>query len=517
MGKINQNSIDFSNICEQDFDWKPSDSLKPPNHEHEDDNPIENLSYLLNSKNNGEHGENFEVNRPNQHGLCRLQPPHTLLVSFQKGSRSKNVTSNAHTFVEWQQYMKALFTSCYLGCLNHMSPHWVPKNKRGWLKIEATDECRMVCQASMLGIKKGIIPRSYRGMSIESLTGVFNAIIIAWPSMIILINSVLTNTIDSITLGHVKEVDFVDSYTIRITYFLVVNTFIMSNDNARTIRLKAFLNKSEYKPSESPLAFASKLQKEQRDINTLYSGPYGGETVISQAMIKETFLDSIRRKTDRFYENILDNIENEHISFSMLVEKINNKYMREKSRVVTESLFSVKGFDNAVHGNNDDSAYYSTSKQVPVKRNGDKSNMSDLPCFQMRDKGTCDYGTGCKFSHDLKSFKKVSSKALFMTELSFQNAYNGLHEKLYSAQQKTQKYKSKYKNQGKRSFSKRKPPIKSPSKPPTVKFFEDVGKSNTHKANLVVDGATPDEHVSDASDKEYTTDRSVESDTSETE
>ena len=495
--------------------------------------PIGNLSYLFkdkypfaqtvdNDRSYGDHAQahygEHDNSKPLHQGLCRLQPPHTLLVSFQKTGRAKTVTTNAHTFIDWYQYMKALYTSCYLECLNHMSPHLVPKDKASWQQIEATHECRQHCVAAVMEIKDGIIPRAHRSMTIPALTGIFNAVMLSWPSMILTINSILGNSIDSVTLSHVKDFDNVDSYTIRITYFKVVNTFIMSNDNAKTIRLKAFLNKSEYKTSESPSAFASRLLLEQRDINILYSGKEDTrEAVITSAMLKETFLDSIRRRTDKMYDNILDNIENENISFKDLVERINNKYMKEKSRIVTESLFSVNTVkDSNVNSQEDDhdQAYYSTSSQVPVKRREDKS-ISALPCFQMRDKGKCEYGTTCRFSHDPQLFKKPVSKTYLIAELGQQNKY--LHENLFLAQQQHQKYKKKY------NFSKTKKPFvkkAGPSKPGPVKFFEDVGKSNsnTHKVNLAVDGATTDEQVNEESDNEYTTDvGGVESDTSDSE
>ena len=328
----------------------------------------------------------------NNHGLCRLQSPHNLLTVFQKSSRVRMITTNSHTFPEWYAYMKALFTSCYLGCLNQMSPHLVPIDTLGWQLIEAMPECRKSCEDAIIQLRSGVLPIAAQGMSIPHLSGIFAAIVLAWPSMILAINSVLSSSIDNISLGHVKNHDKVDSYTVRITYFLVINNFIMSNDNAKAIRLKAFLNKSEYRPSESPLAFATRVQHEQRDINILF-----GEPVISQAMLKETFLEAVRRKTDKMYENILDHIEGESIGFTDLVNKLQNKYMREKARTVTEQLYSAtSGPESKVdasanianHNIVNDSANYSTSKQVPIKR--DKMSY-DLPCFQMRDKGVCDF------------------------------------------------------------------------------------------------------------------------------
>jgi hypothetical protein len=391
-----------------------------------------------------------------------------------------------------------------------MSPHLVPKDKRGWQLLESSNECRQACINSVKQIQEGTIPNAFRGMSISILTGIFNAIMLSWPSMVLLINSIMGNSIDSVTLGHVKEADVVDVYTIRITYFKVINTFIMSNDNAKTIRLKAFLNKSEYKTSESPDAFASRLLLEQRDVNVLYAGPNGGEAVISQAMLKETFLDSLRRKTDKLYDNILDNIENENISFTNLVERINNKYMREKSRVVTESLYSVSNVSASSDGTvNKDLALYSTSAQTPIKRKDAKPPMDTLPCFQMRDRGKCDFGETCRFSHDQKVLKRPVSNANRVTEIGYQNDY--LCEHLLYAQNSHAKYKKKY------NSSKAKTPIKKAvsKKPAPEKFFEDVGKSNAHKVNLVVDGATAEEQVNEQEDEEYTSDGSVSSNTSE--
>jgi hypothetical protein len=244
-----------------------------------------------------------------------------------------------------------------------------------------------------------------------------------------------------------------------------------------------------------------------------------GETVISQAMLKETFLDSLRRKTDKLYDNILDNIENENISFTNLVERINNKYMREKSRAVTHSLFSVSDIKDSDDGSeNKDLALYSTSSQTPIKRKEDiKPEMHTLPCFQMRDKGKCDFGPRCRFSHDQKTLKKPVSTAHKVVELGYQNDY--LCERLLYAQKKKSQYKARFQ---KYNSSKAKKPIrkggsKKPTKPAPEKFFEDVGKSNTHKVNLAVDGATVEEQVSEQESNEYTSDSSVSSNTSQSE
>ena len=95
-----------------------------------------------------------------------------------------------------------------------------------------------------------------------------------------------------------------------------------------------------------------------------------------------------------------------------------------------------------------------------------------------------------------------------------QNEY--LSEQAFFTQNKANKYKTKYtasrsKPVGIRSSSK--------AKSPHTKFFEDVGKSNTHKANLVVDGATPEQLEEEkCSDKDYTSDEGgIFSDTSESE
>ena len=141
----------------------------------EEAEPIGNLSYLFKKPAQGvnnydrdiygnNHGGNYETNdggKQSNQGLCRLQAPHTLLQSFQKSSRLRTVTTNSHTFTDWYQYMKAMFTSCYLGCLNHMSPHLVPKDKRSWQILESSNECRQACMNSVKQIQEGVIPHAF--------------------------------------------------------------------------------------------------------------------------------------------------------------------------------------------------------------------------------------------------------------------------------------------------------------------------------------------------------------------
>jgi hypothetical protein len=468
-------------------------------------------------------GHYNDIDKP-INALCKLQSPHNLLTVFQKTSRMKIVSINSHTFRDWMVYTKALLTSCYLGCLIHIPSHLAPLDEEGWRKIEYSYECRASCVHTITQLKNGFLPVAVYGMSIAALTGVFNAVVLAWPSIFLTINSIFENSIDTASLGHLKNPNLVDSYTIRITFYKVIKNFIMSNDNAKTIRLRAFLNKSVYNTSQSPESFAIQLLRDKRDINELYGGLNSDEStnIIGEAMLKETYVEAIRIKTDKLYDNILDNIDDiSKISFNTLVTSFNNKYMKQKTRVVTEQLFSVSDVpkDSSMNpsdsmkedSSNDESIYYSSSNQTPIKKKG-----KELPCFNMRDDGKCAFGDACKFSHVKSVLLQKVDKGQYVRFLQEQRSL--LNDVALYTKGKYTKYKKAY-----NSLATKRPPTKAPPSDTRTKYFEDVGnKGKKASAYSAIDSAEKADEANDDTnpviEEEYTSDNeAISDDTSDAE
>jgi hypothetical protein len=363
-------------------------------------------------------------------------------------------------------------------------------------------------------------------------------VMMGWPSLILTINTIFENSIDTATLGHLKNPDVVDSYTIRITYYKVIQSFILSNDNAKTIRLKAFLNKSEYKTSQSPESFAIQLLNSRRDINELYGGLNSDEStnIIGVAMLKETYVEAVCKKTDKMYNNILDNIVDiSQISFNELVVRFNNKYMKEKSRIVTEQLFHVNDISSNepsnnqmnheskimnheskdLDSNNESTAYYSSSDQNPIKKKG-----KELPCFNMRDDGKCIFGDTCKFSHSKSVLQQKVAPKQYVKFLQEQRSM--LNDVAFYTQGKYVKYKKKYNNLAPKKGSATAKKVGFASPPTTTtKYFEDVGnknKSGKASAYSATDSAVKEDEADMTSEGEYTSvDDGISNDSSDTE
>jgi len=323
----------------------------------------------------------------------------------------------------------------------------------------------MVRNDSLCRFEEGAIPATHEAMNIYELIGIANAVVELWPSVVVALHTLLSDSICSQTLGFVKS-ESVSWTSTRTLYFGVIQNFIHSTDEAKRIRLTSFLTKTKYKTSESPLAFATKLLKEQKELNILFN-----TNAVAEPILREIFINAVKGETGRMYDHLLDSIDGTGLNFLEIATKLNNKYQKEATKSITHSLYSAQ----IVNANDGDdganpmtsTAFYSGSshKSEPA------GSRKDLQCFQFRDTGKCSFGKDCKFSHDKRTFKdKVSTQdAIYQARLI--KAHET--EKILVVQNRATKYKKLYNSKKSKSKSN-----SSNGSKGFTKHYEDAGNSS---------------------------------------
>ena len=62
--------------------------------------------------------------------------------------------------------------------------------------------------------------------------------------------------------------------------------------------------------------------------------------VISDAMLKQTYVTAVKDSTGVLYDNLFDSMDGTGISFQDFVTKIDNKWKKKQTLVITNSLYS---------------------------------------------------------------------------------------------------------------------------------------------------------------------------------
>ena len=358
-----------------------------------------------------------------------------------------------------------------------MPSHQVPRTVEDWERLDNDDVCQITMQNAYGCFDESMIPNVNEDMTYKELNGICLAVTKRWPSIIVALCSLLSSSICDDTLEHLK-VDVISWASVRWLYFSVLQNFILSTDDAKNIRLKKFLSQSKYRSERSPVSFAKQLLKEQKELNALF-----GERVISDAMLKETYVTAIKDETGQLYENLFDNMDSTGISFQEFVTKIDNKWKKKQTTVITNSLYSLDINNAATSDNVNDSVFYTNNStgKGGGKLNKDRQNLSakDKPCFQFRDTGKCAFGKDCKYSHDKKTF----ATPLSADDMAYQ--FRASSELIFAAREKAGKYKkayNKFKKKGSKGAKK--------GNNTFTNFYEDSGtgrKTSKHQAKLAID------------------------------
>jgi len=410
-------------------------------------------------------------------GRGTLDTPSHLLNLATKRLKFKKVTMMTVTFPPWRHWANGILTSCYLHGLTLIPSHQVPKTVEGWKAFDFDPVCQHSMRNAYTSFESSMIPNVNEDMTYKELNGICLAVTERWPSIVIALCSVLSSSICEDTLEYLK-VEEINWASVRWLYFGVLQNFILSTDDAKNIRLKKFLSESKYQTERPPVSFAKKLCKEQKELNALF-----GDRVISDAMLKETYVTAIKEATGQLYENLFDTMDSTGISFQEFVTKIDNKWRKKQTKVVTNSLYSLNINTNSRSDNVSDSAFYSNNLTGKTSGNPKKDRQSssakDKPCFQFRDTGKCAFGKDCKYSHDKKTF----ATPLSSEDMAYQlRATNDL---VLVAREKAVKYKKAYNKKLKKG-----PKGARKGGNTFTNYYEDSGtskKNPKHQAKLAID------------------------------
>ena len=132
--------------------------------------------------------------------------------------------------------------------------------------------------------------------SIEYLNGIFLGVIKFSPSLLHTIFPTLYNTIDRSLRYLAPKKNHVSKHNFRMTYFNIVNFFLVSTDSVKIERLLNFSTAVTFTRDQSPSQYSTNLSREREEINDLF-----GEDYVNMMVMYTTFIRNIRKAAPDIY------------------------------------------------------------------------------------------------------------------------------------------------------------------------------------------------------------------------
>jgi hypothetical protein len=380
-----------------------------------DHGKVDNLSYHQDYY--GQYGPAAQGQYANDHeqGLQengrivnRLNPAQ-MLNNVLKVVKVPQITSMVNTFPTWIDRTSTIFASCFLECIVRIPAHSAPKTRLEWVTLDNNPVCLDMREKVFNELAAGHPPDAdmlLNQKSIEYLNGVFLGVMKFAPSLLHTIFPMLYNSIDRPLRYLAPAKNHVSIHNFRMTYYGIVNYFLISTDSVKTDRLMNFSTAISFTRDQSPAMYSTMLSREREEINELF-----GKDYVNMMMLYTVFTKSIMRAAPDIYGVILD--QNRKLPRSIdglneLVEALQEKFLDRKSE--TPGYAPPRVYSAIVpsfHPNGNAPPYphskFDVSYQVETKLNA-----KEKPCFQYQKTGACSYGEKCKFSHSKEILERVN-------------------------------------------------------------------------------------------------------------
>ena len=378
----------------------------------------------------------FRSRRSNDY-LKSLSPTHSLSIQL-KNSTKAFVTRSPSSLSKWLKYMNALLSACYLECLQCMNPstEGFPTSAEEWETLDQDKQC-VISRADTIrsmGTIPPTLPRPTKKTPITILNGMYLAVAVSWPAII---STLWMNLVGSIDIGlkylYANKANNETSF--RLVYFGVLQHFKLSVIDAGSIKLHAFHDLEnpnfQYNVDMDPMEFLTKLENEAEDINALYR-----QEMVPEGVIRQKFINGLS-ETSREFDSILT-IMGSELPLQKLALKLHDHYRKVRARELM-STSSHGAFAVDAHTGFDDR--HRRHKKKQFGREGKKTR---LPCFQLRDLGTCSFGDRCKYSHKPEDMNNDIPKKAFAAQIQdLQSSFAAMKESRNHYKSQIRSYRKK--------------------------------------------------------------------------
>ena len=340
--------------------------------------------------------------------VIRLNPTQ-MLNNVLKVVKVPQITSMVNTFPTWVDRTSTIFAACFLECIVRISAHSAPKTRLGWVTLDNDPLCMQTREKVFNSLAAGHPPDAemlLNQKSIQYLNGIFLGVMKFAPSILHTIFPMLYNSIDRPLRYLAPYRNHVSIHNFRMTYYGIVNYFLISTDSVKTDRLMNFSTAILFTRDQSPAMYSTMLSREREEINDLF-----GKDYVNIMMLYTVFVKSIMKVAPDIYGVILD--QNRKLPRSIeglgeLVEALQEKFLDRKSESPGYAPPRVYSAITPAFHPSETAPPYPYNKLDVSYQVETKLSAKEKPCFQFQKTGKCSYGEKCKFSHSKEVLESVN-------------------------------------------------------------------------------------------------------------
>jgi hypothetical protein len=367
-------------------------------------------------------------------------PIKSLEFLFKSGSIQKQVLrSSPDTFRPWLKYVNQILDGLWLSSLTKINPYRVPK-KETWSEWDRTcldsenhyipdlmEDCKNNRIFHVyLDPEKGNLPISKKTPT-NILNAMYLLVVQHWPSLVHVLHQILTASIDNISLSFLIPESVGSPDTIRSMYFGGINYHSHNSEIIVLMKVQSFQKRGSFHANinEPPETVLQKLRLAAQEINAMAVNQ--DLEPISQTMLRMKFLEvmqdipqykqaisvlNLQVKEDTNGNPIPLTLDEYTKKLQIIFLEAKESSFRQRVNLVQEEQTNLAQMGrrssrskypepSSVQSSYIVSKDFSKSKQGSGGPTRSKQSKGPrLVCYSFRDKGTCHFGSNCKFSHE---------------------------------------------------------------------------------------------------------------------
>ena len=384
-------------------------------------------------------------------GSHQESPIKSMEFLFKSGVVQKHILrSSPETFRPWLKYINQVLEGLWLSPLTKINPYKMPKQDT-WSTwdLKCLDSSRSYMSGLTDDCQNNKIFHEYKddyGIShpiskktpIDALNAMYLMVLIYWPSLVHVLHQLFTASIDPGTLPFLIPECVGSPVTIRSMYF---GGILYHNHNSEYIvmmKVQSFQKRGSFQASinDPPETVLQKLRLVVQDINAMAINQ--DSEPISPSMLRMKFLEIMQdipqykqaigvlnlsvkedpngnpiplsldeytkklqiifleAKESSFRQRV-NLVQEEETNLAEMDQKFSSALVMAKDYSKSKSTQGTFGSTKGTSG----SFGKGSSGTFKSPKYGSTKNKGPVPvCYSFRDKGTCTFGSNCKFSHE---------------------------------------------------------------------------------------------------------------------